>query len=91
MPFVRLTLESNIKRLEAESSHGHRIGANVFYVSLTNEKGEERTVTNKEEENWGPLWNDENKFELFLKATLVLSSLQGRMFFICDGSHRFKA
>jgi hypothetical protein len=83
MPFVRLTLESNIKRLEAESSHGHRIGANVFYVSLTNEK--------EEEENWGPLWNDENKFELFLKATLVLSSLQGRMFFICDGSHRFKA
>jgi hypothetical protein len=42
MPLVQLTLDSDIKRLRTEFTHGYRIGANVFFVSLTNEKGEER-------------------------------------------------
>jgi hypothetical protein len=74
MPLVRPTLHSNIKRLEAEFTHSYQIGANVFYVSLTNEKGEERFVIDDERVSWGPLWNEENnKFELFLEATPTLS------------------
>jgi hypothetical protein len=45
MPLVRPTLGSDIKRLEAEFSHGYRLGASMFYVSICDENGEERTVT----------------------------------------------
>jgi hypothetical protein len=44
MPLVRPTLAHDIKRLEAEFTHGYRPGAPVFYVSITNEHGEERLV-----------------------------------------------
>jgi hypothetical protein len=92
MPLVHPTLDSDIKRLEVEFIHGYRIGANVLYVSLTNEKGEERSISDEERVCWGPLWNEENnKFELFLEATPALSSLKNRMFFICDGNHPYKA
>jgi hypothetical protein len=76
MPLVRPTLVLDIKRLEAKFTHGYRIGANVFYVSLTNEKGEERIVPADEKEKWGALWNEENeKFEKFLRDSSSLSSL----------------
>jgi hypothetical protein len=39
MHLVRLILSSKIKKLEAEFTYGYQIGTNVFYVSLTNEKG----------------------------------------------------
>jgi hypothetical protein len=38
------TLAHDIKRLEAEFTHGYRPGVTVFYVSITNEHGEERHV-----------------------------------------------
>jgi hypothetical protein len=77
MLLVRPILASNIKRLEAEFAHGYQIGANVFYVSLTIKKGDERTISDEERMSWGPLWNEENnKFEFFLKATSALSSLK---------------
>ena len=44
MPLVQPTLASNIKRLEAEFAHGYCAGASVFYVSMCNERGEERSV-----------------------------------------------
>ena len=92
MPLVRAILDSNIKRLEAKFTHGYQIGANVFNVFSTNEKGEERSVNDEEMVSWGPLWNEENnRFELFLEATPILSSLKNRMFFICDGNHYYKA
>jgi hypothetical protein len=76
MPLVRSTLASNIKRLEAEFTHGYRVGVNVFYVSLTIEKGEDMIVTADEKEKWRPLWNEENeKFEKFLGDSSSLSSL----------------
>src|SRR5450759_3787856 len=42
MPLVRPTLAIDIKKLEAEFTHGYRPGAPVFYVSITNEHGDER-------------------------------------------------
>jgi hypothetical protein len=42
MPLVHPTLAHDIKRLEVEFTHGYRPGAPMFYVSITNEHGEER-------------------------------------------------
>jgi hypothetical protein len=41
MPLVRPTLANDIKRLEAEFTHGYWPGTPVFYVSICNEKEEE--------------------------------------------------
>ena len=92
MPLVRPTLAEDIKRLEAEFIHGYRLGASVFYVSTTNENGEEKLVKDVDTSNWGLYWtlvNDE--FEAKLASDPHLNFLCGRMFFICDGNHRFKA
>jgi hypothetical protein len=92
MPLVRPTLAIDIKRLEAEFTHGYRPRAPVFYVSICNDKGEERFVKDVDTSNWGPHWTSVNKeFEAKLASNPHLRFLCGRMFFICDGNHRFKA
>jgi hypothetical protein len=92
MPLVRPTLAQDIKRLEAEFTHGYRPGAPVFYVSITNEHGEERHVTDVDTSNWGPHWTSVNtEFEAKLASNPHLRFLCGKMFFICDRNHRFKA
>jgi hypothetical protein len=53
MPLVRPTLAHDIKRLEAEFTHGYRPGAPVFYVSITNEHGDERFMKDVNTNNWG--------------------------------------
>jgi hypothetical protein len=92
MPLVRPTLAHDIKRLEAEFIHGYRPRAPVFYVSICNEHGEERSVKDEDTSNWGPHWisiNDE--FEAKLVLNPHLKFLCGRMFFVCDGNHQLKA
>jgi hypothetical protein len=92
MLLVRLTLSHDIKRLEAEFTHGYRPGAPVFYVSITNERGEERHVKDVDTSNWGPHWTSVNiEFKAKLASNPHLRFLCGKMFFICDGNHRFKA
>jgi hypothetical protein len=44
MPLVRPTLAHDIKRLEAEFTHGYRLGVLMFNVSITNKLGDERFV-----------------------------------------------
>jgi hypothetical protein len=45
-----------------------------------------------EEQQRDPLWIEENNFfGAQLKANPHLKHLQGRMFFVCDDNHRFKA
>jgi hypothetical protein len=64
----------------------------VFYVSITNEHREERHVKDVDTSNWGPDWTSVNtKFEAKLASNPHLSFLCGKMFFICDGNHWFKA
>jgi hypothetical protein len=78
--------------LEAKFSHGYRLGASVFYVSLCNENGEERSVTDEDQQKWGPHWTSVNEeFKARLAANPHLSKLSRHMFFICDGNHQFKA
>jgi hypothetical protein len=92
MPLVRPTLNIDIKRLEADFTHGYRPGAPVFYVSICNEKGEERTVMEEDTSHWGPHWTSANEeFEAKLALNPHLQFLSGRMFFVCDGNHRLKA
>jgi hypothetical protein len=54
MPLVCPTLTHDIKRLEAEFTHRYRPGSLMFYVSITNENGEERHVKDVDTSNWGP-------------------------------------
>ena len=92
MPLVRSTLATDIKKLEAEFIHGYHSSAPVFYVSICNEKGEERSVTNEDKSNWGPHWISINEeFEAKLDSNPHLQFLSSRMFYICDGNHRLKA
>jgi hypothetical protein len=51
MPLVRPTLVYDIKRLEAEFIHEYRPGAPKFNVSIRNEHGEERSVSNEVKSN----------------------------------------
>jgi hypothetical protein len=92
MLLVRPTLAIDIKRLEAEFTHGYRPGAPVFYVSLCNKKGEERSVKDEDTSSWGPHWTLVNvEFEAMLASNPHLKFLYGRIFFVCDGNQRLKA
>jgi hypothetical protein len=51
MPLVRPTLAYDIKRLEAKFTHGYRPRAPMFYVSICNERGEERSVKDEDTSN----------------------------------------
>jgi hypothetical protein len=78
MPLVRPTLAIDIKRLEADFIHGYRPGAPVFYVSICNEKGEERSVKDEDTSNWGPHWTSVNvEFEAKLALNPHLKFLCG--------------
>jgi hypothetical protein len=92
MPLVHPILAHDIKRLEAEFTHGYQPGAPMFYVSITNEHGDERFVKDVDTSNWDPHWiSVNNEFEAKLASNPHLRFLCGHMFFISDGNHRFKA
>lgn len=92
MPIVRPSLDSDIKRLEAAFTHGYRPGSSAFYVSVCDEKGETKTLSTEDIERMSPLWKLEStQFDARLQQNEHLKHLVGRMFFICDGNHRFQA
>jgi hypothetical protein len=67
-------------------------GAPVFYVSISNKKGEEWSVKDEDTSNWGPHWTSINdEFEAKLALNPYIRFLSSRMFFVCNGNHRFKA
>jgi hypothetical protein len=89
MPMVWPTLDSDLKKLEQEFVHGYRDRSCVFYVSLTNESGEERFVSKEDKRAWGPLWDQQSEaFNLFAESDPELAHLKNRMFYVCDGNHR---
>jgi hypothetical protein len=88
MPLVRPTLTNDIKRLEAEFTHGYWPSVPVFYVSIYNEHGDERSVKDEDTTKWTSI-NDDFKAKLALNPHLQF--LSSRMFFICDGNHCWKA
>lgn len=89
---VRSTLAHDIKRVEVEFTYEYRLGTLMFYVSICNKNGEERLVKDVNTSNWGPYWTSINdQFEAKLASNLHRKSLCGRLFFICDRNHRYKA
>lgn len=48
MPLLWPALVLDIKKLEADLTYDYWIGANVIFISLINEEGEERTVSDEE-------------------------------------------
>jgi hypothetical protein len=92
MPLVWSTLINDIKRLEAEFIHKDWPGALLFYVSICNKHGEERSVSDVDRRSWGPHKAAANsEFKAKLAANPHLKFLSDRMFFICDGNHQFMA
>jgi hypothetical protein len=92
MLLVRPILAIDMKRLEVEFTHGYWPGAPVFYVSISNKKGEEWSVKDEDTSNWGPHWTSINdEFEAKLALNPYIRFLSSRMFFVCNGNHRFKA
>ena len=64
----------------------------MFYVSICNKHGEERSLKDEDTSNWDPHWtlvNDE--FEAKLALNPHFKFLCGHMFFVCNGNHRLKA
>jgi hypothetical protein len=64
----------------------------VFYVSICNEKEEERFVMEEDTSHWGPHWTSVNEeFEAKLALNPHLQFLSGCMYFVCNGNRKFKA
>ena len=82
-------LASDLTKLEQEFVHGYRDGSAVFYVSITNEQGQLRKVTEEDLASWGPLWRQQNEqFNRYLQEMPALRQFTNFMFFVCDGNHR---
>lgn len=60
MLLVRPILAFDIKHLEAEFAHGYHGGASVFYVSICNECGEERSIFLEDMKGWNKHWRNKN-------------------------------
>jgi hypothetical protein len=92
MPMVRPALQCDLTKLENDFVNGYRDGASVFYVSLTNEEGNQEMVSDADKLLWGPIWNEKNDhFNAYLNATPGLEKFQNSKFFVCDGNHRLLA
>jgi hypothetical protein len=89
MPMVRPTLSCDLTLLENQFSHGYEEGARVFYVSISDEDGQTAVFSDREKDEWGPIWNSVNdQFNLSLKSKAALKHLVDYKFFVCDGNHR---
>jgi len=91
MPIVQPSLEFDIKRLEAMFTHGYRSGSSAFYVSVCDDKEVIRNLTATDKDHMSPLWKQESaQFDERLQQNDHIRHLVGRIFYICDGNHRFQ-
>lgn len=92
MPLVHPILVNDIKKLEAEFTYEYRPDALIFYVSICNKLGVERSVCDEEKTNWGlHLIVIKSIFEAKLAANPHLCFFCSWMFFNFDGNYQFKA
>jgi hypothetical protein len=92
LQIVRPALENDIMKLQADFIHGYRVGAAVFYVSLTDEHGQEQDVTATDRLEWNDHWRSQDaEFEKFLQSDNELKALSNMFFFVWDGNHRLLA
>jgi hypothetical protein len=77
---VRPALINDIQKLQVDFVHGYRVGAVVFYVLLTNMRGEGSMVSDVDRAR-------DREFEAFLKADKDLCFMSNRLFYVWDGNH----
>jgi hypothetical protein len=83
LQIVRLALENDIMKLQADFIHGYRVGATVFYVSLTDEHGQGQDVTATDCLEWNDHWRSQDaEFEKFLQSDIELKALSNKFFFV---------
>ena len=92
MPMVRPTLRCDVVKLMGAFRYGYKPHSGVIYVSVTDDEGHIRVVTQEDVQQWNPCWIQENDaFENCLKSDPDLVGLSGSMFFVYDGNHRLLA
>jgi hypothetical protein len=92
MPMVRPTLRCDVVKLMGAFRYGYKPNSAAMYVSVTNDQGENRLVTQADMDEWNPCWVQENEaFEERLQSDPDLQCLSGSMFFVYDGNHRLLA
>jgi hypothetical protein len=92
MPMVRPTLRCDVLKLMGAFRYGYKPHSGAMYVSVTDDEGQSRVVTQENVQQWNPCWIQENNaFENCLKSDPDLMGLSGSMFFVYDGNHRLLA
>ena len=92
MPMVRPTLRCDVVKLMGAFCYGYKPHSCAIYVSVTDDEGHSRVVTQEDVQHWSPWWIQENDaFENSLKSNLDFVGLSGSMFFIYDGNYRLLA
>jgi hypothetical protein len=92
LPMVRPTLCCDVVKLMGAFCYGYKPNSAAMYVSVTNDQGKNRLVSQEGVDQCNPCWVIENEaFEERLKSDPDLQCLSGSMFFVYDGNHRLLA
>ena len=80
MPMVKPTLRCDVVKLMGAFWYGYKTHSGVIYVSVTDNEGHSRVVTQEDVQQWNPCWIQENDaFKNCLKSDLDLVCLNGSM------------
>ena len=89
MPIVRPTLRCDVLKLMGAFRYGYKPRSGAMYVSVTDDEGQSRVVTQEDVQKWSLCWIQEiDAFENCLKSDSDLVGLSGSMFFVYDSNHR---
>jgi hypothetical protein len=90
---VRPFLKNDILNLAAHFvSCGCLEGNGVFYVSMEDNEGRTKAVSEEIVASWSDNWRSVNaKFEQLLQNDVDLQQFPNRMFMVWDGNHRLQA
>jgi hypothetical protein len=93
LPIVRPFLKNDVLNLASHFvSCGYLEGNGVFYLSLEDNEGRTKVVTDEIIATWSESWISVNaEFEHLLQSDADLQVFLGKMFMVWDGNHRLQA
>jgi hypothetical protein len=93
LPVVRPFLKNDVLNLASHFvSCGYLEGNGVFYLSLEDNEGRTKVVTDEIIATWSESWISVNaEFEHLLQSDADLQVFLGKMFMVWDGNHRLQA
>jgi hypothetical protein len=93
LPVVRPFLKNDVLNLASHFVfYGYLEGNGVFYVSLEDNEGRTKAVTDEIIATWSESWIAVNaEFEHLLQSDADLRVFSGKMFMVWDGNHRLQA